>query len=144
MSERKGIFVTRGALLGLVVSWVAILVAFVWLGLTSATVDNLHKTDQIACRFLKDDSTIRLAQNESTRTNQLMAETQFLADSDQFLALFAKVPKNKVTPSVVVFRNYVAAERSLVQSIRDGTRVNVQLSQQLAATGTRLAKQLHC
>lgn len=144
MTTRTGVFVTRGALIGLVVSWAAIIFAFVWLAFTSATVDNLNKTDRIACQFLNADASTRLHQNEATRTNQLMAETTFLADSDRFLALFAKVPKNKLTPPVIVFRNYVIAERALVRSIRDGSEENVQLSKRLADTGRRLADQLHC
>jgi hypothetical protein len=144
LSSDQRVILTRGATVGLVFSWAIMAGLAVWLWTTSASVSSLRKTDEIACAFLNADAATRVKQNETTRNTQLSAETVFIRDADKFLAVFAKVPAKKLTPAVIIFRNYIRSERALVAAIRDGSATNLELSQQLAATGLRLADQLHC
>jgi len=142
---RLRVFVSPGAMVGIGVSWIAIAAAFVWIAVTAATTANLHKTDLVACQFLNADANVRLEQGVTTRTRQLATETSFVNDANAFLDLFEQArARGKVQPGVVVFERYVQAEKQLVISIRDGTALNVALSNKLAAEGQRLAAQLHC
>ncbi len=110
-------FISRGTKIALVLSWLAMAGLFVWLLTTSATVNSLHKTDSIACQFLKADAVIRQQQAQNTRSTTLDSE---------------------------LFEAYIRAERQLVASLRDGTVQNVALTKELAGIGQRLSRQLNC
>ncbi len=144
-SDGSIVFMTRGAKIGLTVSWLAMVGLFVWLLFTSATVASLDKTDKIACQFLQADALIRQQQSKNTRASVLMAEQTFIKDADAFLSLFKEAEKKSKNPAgLILFESYIRAERSLVAAQRDGTVQNVALSQTLASIGQRLANQLHC
>jgi hypothetical protein len=135
--------------ISLVVSWLAIFAALLWTWNTAATVSSLNqavhrinKTDLISCQFLNADAATHLKQNQTTRANQLKAETFFIRDADLFLGLFASVKSH--SRNIRIFANYIRSERDLVISIRDGSAQNIVYSQQLATLGRRLANQLHC
>ncbi len=146
MAEHQRIvFMTRGAKVGLITSWIMMAALFVWLMVTSATVANLNKTDSIACQFLNADAIIRQKQANNTKETTLESEKKYLRDADAFISLFKSAEKTSKTPgSLKLFEAYVRAERQLVASLRDGTLQNVVLTQTLADAGQRLANQLHC
>ncbi len=138
-------FLSRGAKVALLLSWLAMAGLFVWLLLTTATVKSLDKTDKIACQFLKADALIRNQQVDTTRASTLVAERDFIRDADAFLSLFAAAEKKSKSPGgLILFESYIRAERALVTSQRDGTLQNTALLKTLATIGNRLADQLHC
>jgi hypothetical protein len=142
--KRPQLYISPGAMVGVAVSWLAIVAAFIWIAVNSATVANLHKTDRIACQLLHADVTTRHHQASVTQDTTLVAESRFISDADAFLELFRKLPANKRTAGTGLFQSYVIAERDLVAAIRLGTARNVSLSQHLSRIGEKLADQLHC
>ncbi len=138
-------FISRGAKVALILSWLAMAGLFVWLLFTSATVSSLDKTDKIACQFLRADALIRNQQVDTTRASTLVAERDFIRDADAFLSLFGAAEKKSKNPGgLVLFESYIRAERALVTSQRDGTLQNTTLLKTLASIGQKLANQLHC
>ncbi len=136
---------TRSARVALVISWILLVGLGAWQLTNSASLANLHKTDKIACRFLSADASVRRQQAHNTKTTTVDAENSFIRDADAFLSLFKGAnPKAKNAGAIRIFQDYVAAERALIVSIRDGTLQNVILSNKLASLGMTLADQLHC
>jgi hypothetical protein len=114
----------------------------------SATVDNLQKTnhklfavDSIACNFILADARTRDKQSHNTRQATVASDQNFLREADKVLFL---IEKSKPTPGLIIFRDYIRAERNLVSTQRQGALANAILNDALADKARRLADQLHC